>query len=199
MSGVKRGPVGDLYLVVGWLALLWAIFIVDMVLRAVFDIWIAAWLGLLPRSRDGLLGILTAHLLHANVTHIAMNSLGLFILGWASCHYSRSLTALAVLYSMLCAGMLTWLIGSMNGPVAVHIGASGVVFGLIGWLMANGIFRRDWRAIVITVLVVVLYGGALVGALPSNDPALAQISWEMHLGGFIGGVLASWHLRRAKA
>jgi membrane associated rhomboid family serine protease len=199
MAGVRRGPVGDLSLVVGWLAVLWAIFIVDIVLRTVSGIWIAVWLGLLPRSTDSLPGILTAHLLHANLTHIAMNSLGLLILGWASCHYSRSLTALAVLYSMLGAGLLTWLIGSWSGPVAIHIGASGVLFGLIGWLMANGIFRRDWRALVFAVLVVVLYGSALASALPSNDPSLAQVSWEMHLGGFIGGVLASWHLRKTKA
>lgn len=198
MAGVKRGPVGDLYVVAGWLALLWVIFVIDVVLRVVADIWLARWFGLVPRHTDGLLGILTAHLLHANLTHIAMNSIGLLILGWAACRYSRRLTAYAILSSMLCAGSLTWVIGSWNQPIAVHIGASGVVFGLIGWLMANGIFRRDWRAVIMTVLVVVLYGGALTGAMPSKEAAVAQVSWEMHLGGFIGGILASWNLRKAK-
>lgn len=198
MAGVRRGPVGDLIVVVNWLALLWAIFIVDVILR-IFDVWLAQWGGLLPRSGAGSVGILTAHFLHANVAHIAMNSLGLLILGWFSCRYSRRLTGLAVLASMLGAGCLTWVIGSWSGPVAVHIGASGVVFGLIGWLMANGVFRRDWRAVVMTVLVVVLYGGALTGAMPSRDAEVAQISWEMHLGGFLGGVVASWNLRNRKA
>jgi membrane associated rhomboid family serine protease len=197
MAGIKRGPVGDLSLVAGWLALLWVIFVVDVVLRMA-DVWLAGWFGLFPRRTDGLLGILTAHLLHANVTHIAMNSLGLLILGWISCRYSRRLTLYAVMFSMLCAGSLTWVIGSLGQPPAVHIGASGVVFGLIGWLMANGIFRRDWRAVIMTLVVVVLYGGALTGAMPSKDASMAQISWEMHLGGFIGGILASWNLRKAK-
>ncbi len=202
MSGVKRGPVGDLYLVVGWLAVLWVIFIVDIVLRAVFNIWIAGWLGLHPRSVDSLVGIVTSHFLHANLAHITANSVGLLLLGWLSCKYSRSLTLVAILYSMLIAGSLTWLVGSWSAPAGqlpVHVGASGVIFGLIGWLVANGIFRREWTSFFISLLVLVFYGGALPGVLPSNDAQVAQISWEMHLGGFIGGVLASWHMRKQKA
>jgi membrane associated rhomboid family serine protease len=80
-----------------------------------------------------------------------------------------------------------------------HIGASGVVFGLIGWLMANGLFRHDWRSVLMGLVVLVLYGGAIGGVLPSKEGAVALISWEMHLGGFIGGMLASWHLRKQKA
>ena len=203
MSGVKRGPVGDLYLVVSWLAVLWVIFVVDIVLRTVFGIYIAMWLGLRPRDIHGLVGIVTSHFLHANVAHITANSIGLLLLGWLSCKYSRSLTLVAILYSMLIAGSLTWLIGSWSQPAgtlpAVHVGASGVIFGLIGWLVANGLFRREWTSFFVSLLVLVLYGGALPGVLPSTDAKLAQISWEMHLGGFIGGVLASWHMRKEKA
>lgn len=203
MAGVKRGPVGDLYLVVGWLAVLWVIFIVDIVLRAVFGIWIAGRLGLIPRTIDGLPGILTSHFLHANLAHITANSVGLLLLGWLSCKYSRSLTLVAIIYSMLIAGSLTWLVGSWSQPAGspptVHVGASGVIFGLIGWLVANGIFRREWLSFFISLLVLVFYGGALPGVLPSTSAEVAQISWEMHLGGFIGGVLASWHMRKEKA
>jgi membrane associated rhomboid family serine protease len=199
MAGVKRGPAGDLTLVVGWLALLWAIFVVDIVLRAVFGIWIAQWLGLRPRQIDGLVGIITSHFLHVNVAHIAANSVGLLLLGWFSCKYSRSLTAVAILYSMLIAGTLTWCVGSWSHPETVHIGASGVIFGLIGWLVANGLFRREWGAFFLSLVVVLLYGGAIPGVLPSAEAKIAQVSWEMHLGGFIGGVLASWHLRKQKA
>jgi len=199
MSGVKRGPVGDLYLVVGWLALLWAIFIVDIVLRSLFGIWIAGWLGLRPREVDGLIGIVTSHFLHANIAHLAANSLGLLLLGWFSCKYSRSLTLVAIFYSMLIAGVLTWCLGSWFQPHTVHVGASGVIFGLIGWLVANGLFRREWAAFFLSLVVVLLYGAALPGVLPSAEPSVAQVSWEMHLGGFIGGVLASWHMRKEKA
>ena len=199
MAGVKRGPAGDLSLVVGWLALLWLIFAVDMVLRTVFGIWIAAWLGLRPRQVDGLIGIITSHFLHANLAHIAANSVGLLLLGWFSCKYSRSLTAVAILYSMIIAGSLTWCFGSWSNPGTVHIGASGVIFGLIGWLVANGLFRREWSSFFLSLLVLLLYGGAIPGILPSTEGKVAQVSWEMHLGGFIGGVLASWHLRKQKA
>ena len=100
---------------------------------------------------------------------------------------------------MLLAGGLTWCFGSWSQPGTVHVGASGVIFGLIGWLAANGIFRRDWSSMFLGILVLFLYGGAIPGILPSADAKVAQVSWEMHLGGFIGGVLASWHMRKEKA
>lgn len=199
MAGIKRGPAGDLTLVVGWLAMLWAIFVVDMVLREALGIYIANWFGLRPRETNGLLGIITSHFLHADLPHIVANSIGLLILGFVSCKYSRSLTAVAIAYSMLIAGVLTWCFGSWSTPGTVHAGASGVIFGLIGWLVANGIFRRGWSSLILGILVLFLYGGAITGVLPSTDPKVAHISWEMHLGGFIGGVLASWHMRKEKA
>jgi membrane associated rhomboid family serine protease len=198
MPGVRRGPAGDLSLVVGWLAFVWVIFAIDIVLRTVADIWIAQWLGLRPREAEGLVGIVTAHFLHANLAHIAANSFGLLLLGWVSCGFSRTLTAAAVGYSMLIAGTLTWCFGSWSSPGTVHVGASGVIFGLIGWLLANGLFRRGCLPIFIGLLVLVLYGGALPGVLPSAGAQVAQISWEMHLGGFVGGVMASWHLRKER-
>ena len=199
MAGIKRGPAGDLTLVVGWLAVLWTIFIVDMALRAILDLWIANWFGLRPRETDGLIGILTSHFLHANLPHIVANSIGLLILGFVSCKYSRSLTAVAIVYSMLIAGGLTWCFGSWSHPETVHVGASGVIFGLIGWMVANGLFRREWGAFFLSLVVLLLYGGAIPGVLPSAEAKVAQVSWEMHLGGFIGGVMASWHLRKEKA
>lgn len=199
MPGVKRGPAGDLSLVVGWLALLWLIFAIDIVLRTVFGIWIATWLGLWPRDWNRIQGIVTSHFLHANLAHIVANSVGLLLLGWFSCKYSRSLTAVAIFYSMIIAGSLTWCFGSWSNPGTVHVGASGVIFGLIGWLVANGLFRREWSAFFLSLVVLLLYGGAIPGVLPSTEAKVAQVSWEMHLGGFIGGVLASWHLRKAKA
>jgi membrane associated rhomboid family serine protease len=202
MSGVKPGPVGDLYLVVGWLSFLWVIFIVDVVLRMTSGIWIAHWLGLRPRNFDGLVGIVTSHLLHANLSHIVANSVSLLILGWVACGYSRALTSAAVGYSMLIAGLFTWCFGSLSAPGAVHVGASGIIFGLIGWLIANGIFRRGWFPLFLGIIILVLYGGALLGVLPpqvDENGKVAPISWEMHLGGLVGGIMASWHLRKTKA
>ncbi len=201
MTEIKRGPAGDLYLVVSWLGFLWLVFAIDLALRYSANIWIANWLGLQPRKVDGLLGIITSHALHANFAHIIANSISLLILGWLCCRFSRTLTATAVAYSMLTAGIFTWCFGSWNQP-GVHVGASGVIFGLIGFLIANGIFRRGCAPIVIGVLVLLLYGGALLGALPPPEDANGKpqpISWEMHLGGLVGGIMASWHLRKERA
>ncbi len=196
----RRGPAGDLQVVVGWLALLWVVYIIQVALYSLLGYSLADTLGLRPRTVHGLIGILTSHFLHASVAHIAANSVGLLILGWASCGYSRALTGAAVGYAMLCAGAFTWCFGSWNHPGEVHIGASGVIFGLMGFLLANGVFRRDLFAIFLGLATLVLFGSGLTAALPptlTHAPTL-QVSWEMHCGGFFGGILASWQYRRTK-
>ncbi|MBA3936355.1 MAG: rhomboid family intramembrane serine protease [Planctomycetes bacterium] len=196
----RRGPAGDLQVVVGWLALLWVIYIIQLALWNLAGYSLVDTFGLWPRKLHGLIGILTAHFLHGSLAHIAANSIGLLILGWASCGYSRALTGAAVGYAMLCAGFFTWCFGSWNHPSEVHVGASGVIFGLMGFLLANGLFRRDLFAIFLGLATLVLFGSGLTAALPptlTHAPTL-QVSWEMHLGGFVGGILASWQYRRAK-
>lgn len=201
MSDGKRGPASDFYLVVSWLALLWAIFAIDVILRAGWNFWLAEHLGLRPRQLDGLPGVICAHFLHVNLYHLASNSVGLLILGWVACGYSRTLTGLALVYAGLLAGILTWCIGSRTDPQTVHVGASGLIFGLIGFLLANGLFRRGIFPLFLAVIVLVLFAGALPSMLPvsGEHPGTRTISWEMHLGGFVGGVLASWQLRRQRA
>lgn len=196
----KRGPASDLSLVVSWLALLWVIFAIDIALRAFANIWIAEWLGLRPGHIDGLVGIGTAHLLHASLAHIIANSVGLLVLGWLACASSRTLTALAVLYSALSAGIFTWCSGLVHPTNVVHIGASGIAFGLVGFLLANALFRRGCLPVFLGVLVFVLFAGSLIAMFPPAEGATVQaVSWQMHLGGFIGGVMASWQLRRRTA
>jgi membrane associated rhomboid family serine protease len=198
--GAKRGPASDLSVVVGWLALLWAAFAIDVALRAYAGIWIAEWLGLRPGRVDGLAGIVTAHLLHATPAHLIANSVGLLVLGWLACKTSRRLAALAVLYSALCAGVFTWCSGLVQRIDAVHIGASGIAFGLLGFLLANALFRRGILPVLLGVLVFLLFAGSLVAMFPPADGGNVQaVSWQMHLGGFIGGVIASWQLRRTRA
>lgn len=196
----KRGPASDLSLVVSWLALLWVVFAVDVALRVFADFWIAEWLGLRPGRIDGLPGIVTAHLLHATPAHIIANSVGLLVLGWFACASSCALTALAVLYSALSAGIFTWCSGLAQPSYVVHVGASGIAFGLVGFLLANALFRRGCLPLFLGVLVFVFFAGSLVAMFPPKEGDTVQlVSWQMHLGGFIGGVIASWQLRRRTA
>ena len=83
---------------------------------------------------------------------------------------------------------MVWLVGR---PETVHIGASGVIFGLIGYLMFLGLFRRNWKAVIISVVVTLFYGGALYSFLVY----VPGISWSGHFFGFLSGVLAAWWVR----
>jgi membrane associated rhomboid family serine protease len=198
MSGGRRGPASDLQVVASWLAVLWLIFAIDVLLRTTANYWLPERLGLRPHELTGLPGVLFAHFLHVNLYHIASNSLALLVLGWAACGYSRRLTGLALVYAGLIAGIFTWCFGAVTVPPTVHVGASGLIFGLIGFLLANGILRRGCLPLFLALLVLVLFSGALPGMLPAAS-ARSPISWQMHLGGFVGGIIASWQLRRQRA
>jgi membrane associated rhomboid family serine protease len=144
--------------------------------------------GIQPRRVDGVSGILTAPLIHGNLQHLIANSGALFVLLLVSLSYSRRFTLRALTVIILVGGSLVWLLAT---PGTVHIGASGVVFGLIGFLIFSGIFRKDWHALIISLLVGFLYGGALFSLL-SYSPG---VSWSSHFFGFISGIFAAWLVR----
>jgi membrane associated rhomboid family serine protease len=193
--GAQRQPVNDPTRVVGWLAVLWTVFLLTGVLLAGTGIDLRVVLGLWPRDPRGLLGVLTAPLVHANLQHLIGNSLALLPLGWIACRYSRKLTMAAVVYAMLGSGLLAWTMGVPGLP---HIGASGVVFGLIGFLILNGLVRGGCWPLAITLLVGFLFGGAVATVLQTTTSDGQLLSWQMHLGGLIGGSLAAWQLRRQR-
>lgn len=146
------------------------------------------YFGLHPRDPDLWWTLLTWPLLHGSVQHLTANTAALFPLLVLAFAYSRRLTfkALAVVY--LLTGALVWLFGRGG---AVHIGASGIAFGLIGFLLFVGWFRRDWIAVGISVLVGLIYGGALASLLVYTP----GLSWESHFFGFIAGIVAAAGMR----
>jgi membrane associated rhomboid family serine protease len=163
----------------GTVALLWAIHIVNTIMGHAFDIY-----GVIPRTLSGLWGILCAPFLHANFAHLIANTGSLLIFGWlVMLRRTRDLVTVGAL-SALTAGLGTWLIG---GAHTVHIGASGVIFGLFGFLLSRGIFERKVWPVVGSLLSLVFFGGMLRGVFPG----LPGISWEGHLFGFLGGILAA--------
>lgn len=191
----SRSRSSAIAIVLAWIAVLWLVFLVQVALLGMAGIDLADVAGLRPRSLPGLWGVLGAHLLHAGLAHLVSNSIGLLVLGLPACWYSRRLTAWAVIYAALFAGMFTWLVASRG---SVHVGASGVLFGLVGFLVVNGIVRRSWGALLLAIPVGLLFWLVVPGMLPTEANREQMISWQMHLGGFLGGAWASWALRHDK-
>lgn len=143
----------------------------------------APWerLGILPRTEAGLMGVLFSPLLHASLAHLLSNATPLFVLLvllFSDDRYRPEPTLVAI---WLASGLGTWLIGRGG---AVHIGASGIVFGLISYLIASGLLMQSWRAAGVAVLVLLLFGGVFYGLVPQPG----AVSWEGHLCGAAAGV-----------
>jgi membrane associated rhomboid family serine protease len=167
----------------GFVALVWAIFLLDWA----FDVDPDPF-GVRPREPIGLLGVFFAPLFHSNFAHIAANTLPLAVLGTAMLYLypSSSLRALPVIY--LGPGLAVWLFG--RG--AVHLGASGIIYGLVSYIFVAGLLRGDRRAIAASLIVAFMYGSLTLGLLPTPP----EISWETHLAAAIIGVLLALALRR---
>ncbi len=142
-----------------------------------------------PRSVEGLLGVLTAPLLHGSLEHIAANATSLLILGTlAGSVYPRAtLRALPLMW--LGSGLGAWWLGD---PGSHHLGASGVTHGLMLLLFTLGLLRRDRSAIATGMIAFFFYGGMLLTVLP-HEPG---VSWQSHLGGALGGILGAFLFRR---
>lgn len=166
----------------GGVVLLWLIFIVETVAGHRF-----AALGIFPRSLSGLPGIVFAPLLHGSFEHITSNTLPLLILGTAFLYtYPKSARfALPLIY--LISGVLVWLFARQN----IHIGASGVSYGMLFFLMIIGMIRRDRAAIGVSLIVFFLYGSLIWGVFPG----MPGVSFESHLAGAMCGSILAILLR----
>ncbi|CAC5341670.1 MULTISPECIES: rhomboid family intramembrane serine protease [Planktothrix] len=164
----------------GIVAFLWIIEIIDFfVFRGALN-----GLGIRPHHIQGLQGIFFAPFLHGNFNHLAANTLPLIILGWFVMLRDVKDFFVVTFITMIISGLGVWLFGSPN---TIHIGASGVIFGYLGFLLLRGFFERSFASIALSLVVGWLYGGLIWGVLPSQY----GISWQGHLFGFIGGVFAA--------
>ena len=141
--------------------------------------------GIRPRNIEGLRGILFAPFLHGNWRHLISNTFPLVILSWLIMARDRSEWIAVTVLTAIASGLGTWLFG---GAATIHIGASGVVFGYFGFLVARAYFERSFGSIAISLLVLALFGGMIWGILPVR----VGISWEGHLFGLLGGIAAAW-------
>jgi membrane associated rhomboid family serine protease len=148
--------------------------------------------GIHPRDVPGLWGILTAPLLHVGWVHLVANTGPFVVLGWLVMLRKISDFLVVTVLAILIGGLGVWLFGAPN---SIHVGASGLIFGYLGYLLARGYFERSLWAVGLGVAAGVLYGGVLWGVLPGQR----GISWEGHLFGFVGGVAAARLLVSARS
>ncbi|MEX0957964.1 MAG: rhomboid family intramembrane serine protease [Burkholderiales bacterium] len=167
---------------VGFVAAIWCIHLLNWGL----DLGLGHF-GVRPREAFGLSGILFAPLLHGGFSHLISNSLPLLVLGVGMLYLypNSSVTVLPAVF--LGPGALTWLFGRE----AIHIGASGLVYGLVSYIFFAGVIRRDRRAIAASMLVFFLYGSLAWGVLPIEP----GVSWETHLFAALIGVALAFVLR----
>jgi membrane associated rhomboid family serine protease len=168
----------------------WAVHVVDWGLgRGAFS-WA---FGIRPREITGLFGVVCAPFLHSvrfkdgqpDNSHIISNTVFFAILGlFIAVQGLRLFYAVSVI-SALFSGLGTWLFGREN---TYHIGASGVIYGYIGFLLVYGLVSRNILAMALGIITFLLYGRYIIGILPTRP----NISWEGHLFGFIGGVFAAY-------
>ncbi len=167
----------------GFVAVFWILELIDWI---VLDGWLDN-LGVRPRTLAGLPGILVMPFLHNGFGHVLANTVPFVILGWLVMLRRTADFFIVTAITMLVSGLGVWLFGGSSAP---HVGASGLIFGYFGFLLLRAYFERTLRAIVLAVLVFIFYGGLIWGILPFQS----GVSWQGHLFGFLGGVLAAYYL-----
>src|SRR5688572_23633417 len=179
MTAVTRALRAHVTVLGGTLAVFWIVFVVNMLLGgALFSF------GVIPRTAIGLRGILFAPFLHGSLDHIVANSIPFVVLGWMVMLRDEKHFIPVTVAGMLGSGLMAWLLGA---PGTVHIGASGVIFGYLGFLMLTGWYTRSFLSILLSIVVTLVWGSLVLGMLPGAP----GISWQAHVGGFLGGVLAA--------
>ncbi|MCC3280112.1 rhomboid family intramembrane serine protease [Arthrobacter sp. zg-Y40] len=168
----------------GFAALLWAVYLLTMVFSPV----VLPLLGILPRHVEGLDGVVFAPLLHAGFGHLVGNTLPLIVFSFLTLLEGMRRFAWVLAISWLASGIGVWLFGS-----GLTVGVSGVVFGLFAYLMVRGFYNRSIVQILLSAVLFLIYGSILWGVFPT---ALG-ISWQAHLFGAAGGVLAAVLLRNS--
>ena len=174
--GLARKSIIPVAVLIG---VMWLLEIVDTAVSGSLDT-----LGIEPRDADGLTGVVAAPFLHAGFGHLLANTTGLLVLGTLLALSTARFWLVCAVVTVL-GGFAVWLVGPAG---TLHIGASGLVYGIAAFLVARGFFERRLVTGAIAVLVGLLYGGLVLGVLP-NQPG---VSWQSHLFGALAGVVVAW-------
>jgi len=143
-------------------------------------------LGIIPRTWHGLMGIFFSPFLHRDLTHLFFNSIPLFVLANLILLDGKSVFYIVSLMIIVLSGLSIWLIGRR----AIHIGASSLVMGYFGYILANAYFQITATTIILVILCIYYFGGLLViNLIPSEK----DVSWEGHIFGFLSGIFTAYY------
>ena len=170
------------YISFSFISFLWLVWLLEWLLP--FNL---GFLGNYPRSIPGLLGIITSPLIHADYKHLFSNSLHLLILLIGTFYFYRQIAFKVVTIIYFLSGIGVWLMARES----YHIGASGLLYGLASFLFFSGLFRKNLKLLIISVLTYFLYVGFLYGVFPTEP----RVSWESHLFGAISGAICAFFFR----
>ncbi len=176
---VPPNPLRAAIVVGAFTALLYLVEAVDAIVPANLDN-----LGIQPRTVGGLDGILWAPLLHAGWSHLFANTLAIVVFGFLAMANGIGQWAAVTVTIWLTSGIGVWL----TGADGITVGASGVAFGWLAFLLVRGLFNRSFGQLMVAVVLFLYWGSTLLGVLPGNP----GVSWQGHLFGALGGILAAW-------
>lgn len=176
----------SIYATMSFVTVIWGVKIIEFT----FDINLGQY-GILPRTLSGSIGIFTAPFIHGDIYHLISNSLPLLILGIGLFYFYDKIATAVILIIYLMTGFWVWI----AARDAYHIGASGVVYGMLTFLLFSGFIRRDSRTLAISFIVLFLYGGSFFAGIVPEDSA---ISWESHLMGAVAGIFCAVYYKNFK-
>ncbi|MEL7004050.1 MAG: rhomboid family intramembrane serine protease, partial [Bacteroidota bacterium] len=176
----------SVYVTLSFIIAIWMIKIFEYTLD--FDL---GSLGILPRTIKGSIGILTAPLIHGDIYHLLSNTFPIIFLGVGIFYFYDKIATIVIGLIYIMTGFWVWI----AARDAYHIGASGVVYGMLTFLLFSGFIRRDTQTLSISFIVLFLYGGGFATGLVPTD---AGISWESHLMGAIAGVFCAIYFKNFK-
>ncbi|WP_436516459.1 rhomboid family intramembrane serine protease [Ekhidna sp. To15] len=162
---------------------MWLVFAIEFYLEVDFG-----YLGIYPRSLTGLIGVVMAPLIHGNFNHLMSNSIPLIVLGGSLFFFFPAIALRVFLQAYFFTNMLVWVFGR---PF-YHIGASGLIYALASFLVFYGLFKRNFKSVIISAIVIFSYGGMAYGLLSLDD----RVSWESHLMGAIVGLVTAYTFSR---
>lgn len=172
-----------IYITFSFILMLWVIKSVEWTRELDFGLY-----GIFPRTLRGTIGIFTGPLIHGDAMHLMSNTIPLIILGIGLFYFYHRIAIEVFIWIYFATGFWVWIVGRE----AYHIGASGLVYGLVMFIFWGGILRRNPRSLAISMIVFFLYGGMIYGLFPFDE----AVSWESHIMGSVAGIFLALHFRR---